>query len=94
MYEKKNNPIGRKNYYLTIEQKKEIKDYVIAHPELSQEKIAAHFGVSRTIISNTQRTPDKYAHYEKEISKLTNQLNKAADNIFKLQNEILRLKRK
>jgi predicted XRE-type DNA-binding protein len=94
MYEKKNNPIGRKNYYLTIEQKQEIKDYVIAHPELSQEKIAAHFGVSRTIVSNIQRTPDKYAHYEKEISKLTNDLNKAADNIFKLQNEILRLKRK
>ena len=93
MYEKKNNPIGRKNYYLTIEQKKEIKDYVIAHPELSQEKIAAHFGVSRTVISNIQRTPDKYAHYEKEISKLTNQLNKASDNIFKLQNEILKLKR-
>lgn len=94
MYEKKNNPIGRKNYYLTIEQKKEIKDYVIAHPELSQEKIAAHFGVSRTIISNTHRKPDKYELYEKKISELTNQLNKAADNIFKLQNEILRLKRK
>jgi hypothetical protein len=94
MYEKKNNPIGRKNYYLTIEQKKEIKDYVIAHPELSQEKIAAHFGVSRTIISNTQRTPDKYEFYEKKISELTNQLNKAADNIFKLQNEILKLKRR
>jgi len=94
MYEKKNNPIGRKNYYLTIEQKKEIKDYVIAHPELSQEKIAAHFGVSRTIISNIHRTPDKYERYEKKISELTNQLNKAADNIFKLQNEILRLKRK
>ena len=70
MYEKKNNPIGRKNYYLTIEQKKEIKDYVIAHPELSQEKIAAHFGVSRTIISNTHRTPDKYELYEKKISEL------------------------
>jgi len=94
MYEKKNNPIGRKNYYLTIEQKQEIKDYVIAHPELSQEKIAAHFGVSRTIISNIHRTPDKYELYEKKISELTNQLNKAADNIFKLQNEILRLKRK
>jgi hypothetical protein len=94
MYEKKNNTIGRKNYYLTIEQKKEIKEYVIAHPELSQEKIAAHFGVSRTIISNTQRTPSKDELYEKKISELTNQLNKAADNIFKLQNEILRLKRK
>jgi predicted XRE-type DNA-binding protein len=94
MYEKKNNTTGRNNYYLTIEQKQEIKDYVIAHPELSQEKIAEHFCVSRTIVSNIQRTPDKYAQYEKEISKLTNQLNKAADNIFKLQNEILRLKRK
>jgi len=70
MYEKKNNPIGRKNYYLTIEQKQEIKEYVIAHPELSQEKIAAHFGVSRTIISNTQRTPDKYELYEKKIEQL------------------------
>jgi predicted DNA-binding protein YlxM (UPF0122 family) len=70
MYEKKNNPIGRKNYYLTIEQKKEIKDYVIAHPELSQEKIAAHFGVSRTIISNIHRTPDKYERYEKKIEQL------------------------
>jgi hypothetical protein len=70
MYEKKNNPIGRKNYYLTIEQKKEIKDYVIAHPELSQEKIAAHFGVSRTVISNTHRTPDKYELYEKKIEQL------------------------
>lgn len=94
MYEKKNNPIGRKNYYLTIEQKKEIKDYVIAHPELSQEKIAAHFGVSRTIISNTQRTPSKDEHYERKISELLNNLNKAADTIFRLQNEILRLKRK
>jgi predicted DNA-binding protein YlxM (UPF0122 family) len=70
MYEKKNNPIGRKNYYLTIEQKKEIKDYVIAHPELSQEKIAELFGVSRTVISNTQRTPSKYELYEKKIEQL------------------------
>jgi predicted XRE-type DNA-binding protein len=70
MYEKKNNPIGRKNYYLTIEQKKEIKDYVIAHPEFSQEKIAEFFGVSRTVISNTQRTPDKYERYEKKIEQL------------------------
>ena len=93
MYEKKNNHTGRTNNYLTIEQKQEIKDYVIAHPELSQEKIAEHFCVSRTIISNIQRTPDKYAYYEKEISRLTNQLNRAADNIFKLQNEILKLKR-
>jgi len=70
MYEKKITNLARKNYYLTIEQKQEIRDYVIAHPELSQEKIAAHFGVSRTIISNTHRTPSKDELYEKKISEL------------------------
>lgn len=94
MYEKKITNLARKNYYLTIEQKKEIRDYVIAHPEISQDKIAHHFGVSRGLISNIQRTPAKYELYEKKISELLNQLNKAADTIFKLQNEILKLKRK
>ena len=70
MYEKKNNPIGRKNYYLTIEQKQEIRDYVIAHPEISQDKIAHHFGVSRGLISNIQRTPDQYERYEIKIAQL------------------------
>ena len=94
MYEKKNNPIDRKNYYLTPEQKQEIKDYVIAHPDMPQIKIAEHFGVSRTVVYNICNAPLKREHYEKEISRLTNQLNRAADNIFKLQNEILKLKRK
>jgi predicted DNA-binding protein YlxM (UPF0122 family) len=88
MYEKKNNPIGRKNYYLTIEQKKEIKDYVIAHPELSQEKIAAHFGVSRTIISNTHRTPDKYELYEKKISELVAENKILHNRIAELKKQI------
>lgn len=94
MYEKKNNPIARKNYYLTPEQKQEIKDYVIAHPDMPQIKIAQHFGVSRTIVYNIHSAPLKREHYERKISDLLNQLNKAADNIFKLQNEILKLKRK
>jgi len=88
MYEKKNNPIGRKNYYLTIEQKKEIKDYVIAHPELSQEKIAAHFGVSRTIISNTQRTPSKDERYEKKIEQLMQENTILQGKIAALQKQI------
>ena len=70
MYEKKITNLGRKNYYLTIEQKQEIRDYVIAHPEISQDKIAAHFGVSRGLISNIQRTPAKYELYEKKIEQL------------------------
>jgi predicted DNA-binding protein YlxM (UPF0122 family) len=88
MYEKKNNPIGRKNYYLTIEQKQEIKDYVIAHPELSQEKIAAYFGVSRTIISNIQRTPDKYELYEKKIEQLVAENTILHNRITALQKQI------
>jgi predicted XRE-type DNA-binding protein len=86
MYEKKNNTTGRNNYYLTIEQKQEIKDYVIAHPELSQEKIAAHFGVSRTIISNTHRTPSKDELYEIKIAQLV------AENTI-LQGKIAALKK-
>jgi hypothetical protein len=70
MYEKKITNLARKNYYLTIEQKQEIRDYVIAHPEISQDKIAAHFGVSRGLISNIQRTPAKYELYEKKIEQL------------------------
>jgi len=88
MYEKKNNPIGRKNYYLTIEQKKEIKDYVIAHPELSQEKIAAHFGVSRTVISNTHRTPSKDERYEKKIEQLMQENTILQGKIAALQKQI------
>jgi len=88
MYEKKNNPIGRKNYYLTIEQKQEIKDYVIAHPELSQEKIAEHFGVSRTIISNIQRTPSKDERYEKKIEQLVAENTILHNRIAALQKQI------
>jgi len=88
MYEKKNNPIGRKNYYLTIEQKQEIKEYVIAHPELSQEKIAEHFGVSRTIISNIQRTPSKDERYEKKIEQLVAENTILHNRIAALQKQI------
>jgi hypothetical protein len=90
MYEKKNNPIGRKNYYLTIEQKKEIKDYVIAHPELSQEKIAAHFGVSRTVISNTQRTPSKDERYELKIAQLMKENEILQGRITALHKQLLK----
>jgi predicted DNA-binding protein YlxM (UPF0122 family) len=94
MYEKKITNLARKNYYLTPEQKQEIRDYVIAHPDMPQVKIAEHFGVSRTIVYNIHSAPIKREHYERKISELLNQLNKAGDTIFKLQNEILKLKRK
>ena len=94
MNERKSTHLTRKNYYLTPEQKKEIKDYVIANPDMPQIKIAQHFGVSRTIVYNIHSAPLKREHYERKISELLNSLNKAADTIFKLQNEILKLKRK
>lgn len=94
MYEKKNNLIGRKNYYLTSEQKQEIKDYTLSHPDMPQVKIAEHFGVSRTVVYNIYNAPIKREYYERKISELLNNLNKAADTIFRLQNEILKLKRK
>lgn len=94
MYERKITNLARKNYYLTIEQKKEIKAYVIAHPELSQSKIADHFGVSRGLISNIQRTPTKYEYYEKKISELTNLVNAKSDRIFQLECELRKLKLK
>jgi len=91
MYERKITNLARKNYYLTIEEKKKIKAYVIAHPELSQSKIAEHFGVSRGLISNIQRTPTKYEYYERKISELTNLVNKQHNRIFQLECELRKL---
>jgi len=87
MYEKKITNLARKNYYLTIEQKQAIKDYVIAHPEISQDKIAAHFGVSRGLISNIQRTPAKYELYEKKISELVAENQILHNRITELQKQ-------
>jgi predicted DNA-binding protein YlxM (UPF0122 family) len=91
MYERKIQDLKRKNYYLSIEEKKKIKAYVIAHPELSQSKIAEHFGVSRGLISNIQRTPTKYEYYERKISELTNLVNKQHNRIFLLECELRKL---
>ena len=92
MYEKKITNLARKNYYLTIEQKKEIKDYVIAHPEISQDKIAHHFGVSRGLISNIQRTPAKHELYEKKIEQLVQENQILHNRITALQKQLTKNK--
>lgn len=92
MYEKKITNLARKNYYLTIEQKKEIRDYVIAHPEISQDKIAHHFGVSRGLISNIQRTPAKYELYEKKIEQLVQENQILHNRIAALQKQLTKNK--
>ena len=91
MYERKIQDLKRKNYYLSIEEKKEIKRFIQKHPELSQSKIAEHFGVSPGLISNIQRTPSKYEYYERKISELTNLVNKQHNRIFQLECELRKL---
>ena len=94
MNERKSTHLTRKNYYLTPAERLKIREYIIANPLVAQHKIGDIFGVSRGTISNIRREPRNKEHYERKISELLNRLNKAADTIFKLQNEILKLKRK
>lgn len=93
MKERKSTYLTRKNYYLTPAERLKIREYILNNPNIPQQKVGDIFGVSRGTISNISREPRHKEHYEKEILRLTNQLNKASDNIFKLQNEILKLKR-
>jgi transcriptional regulator with XRE-family HTH domain len=84
----------RSTHFLTKAERAFIIQYIMDNPNLTQEQIGDHFGVAKSTISNLKKESRDRAYFEKEILRLTNQLNKAADNIFKLQNEILRLKRK
>lgn len=84
----------RDTYFLTKAERAFIIQYIINNPNLTQEQIGDHFGVAKSTISNLKKESRDREHYERKISELLNSLNKAADNIFKLQNEILRLKRK
>ena len=84
----------RDTYFLTKAERTFIIQYIMENPNLTQEQIGDHFGVAKSTISNLKKESRDRAYFEKEILRLTNDLTKAADNIFKLQNEILRLKRK
>lgn len=88
MYQRKIQGLTRKNYYLSVEEKKAIRDYVIAHPEMPQDKIAQHFGVSRGLVSNIQRTPSKYDFYEKKIEELTKENKRLSAKITALEKQI------
>ena len=94
MKERKSTHLTRKNYYLTPAERLKIREYIIANPLVAQHKIGDIFGVSRGTISNISREPRNKEHYEKKISELLNQINMQSNTIFKLQNEILKLKRK
>jgi transcriptional regulator with XRE-family HTH domain len=89
-----NPTMKRDTYFLTKAERAFIIQYIMNNPNLTQEQIGDHFGVAKSTISNLKKESRDREHYERKISELLNSLNKAADNIFKLQNEILRLKRK
>ncbi len=89
-----NPTMKRDTYFLTKAERTFIIQYIMDNPNLTQEQIGDHFGVAKSTISNLKKESRDREHYERKISDLLNSLNKAADNIFKLQNEILRLKRK
>jgi transcriptional regulator with XRE-family HTH domain len=89
-----NPTMKRDTYFLTKAERAFIIQYIMNNPNLTQEQIGDHFGVAKSTISNLKKESRDREHYERKISDLLNSLNKAADNIFKLQNEILRLKRK
>jgi len=89
-----NPTMKRDTYFLTKAERSFIIQYIMDNPNLTQEQIGDHFGVAKSTISNLKKESRDREHYERKISDLLNSLNKAADNIFKLQNEILRLKRK
>jgi hypothetical protein len=84
----------RSTHFLTKAERTFIRQYALNNPNLTHEQVGDHFGVAKSTVHNIKREAQNREYYEKKISELTNQLNKAADNIFKLQNEILRLKRK
>jgi transcriptional regulator with XRE-family HTH domain len=89
-----NPTMKRDTYFLTKAERTFIRQYIMENPNLTQEQIGDHFGVAKSTISNLKKESRDRAYFEKEILRLTNDLTKAADNIFKLQNEILRLKRR
>lgn len=91
---KKSTHITRSNYYLTLEEKLKIRDYIHAHPGMPYQKIGDHFGISRGTVSNINRIPYHKEHYEKMIFQLTNHNNIISANMAAMGRQIILLKRK
>ena len=84
----------RDTYFLTKDERAAIRRYILDNPNLFHRQVADHFNIAISTVHNIKREAQNREHYERKISDLLNSLNKAADTIFKLQNEILKLKRK
>lgn len=92
--QRKATHITRKNYYLTLEEKLFIRQYIHAHPNLTRVQVGEHFGISRGTVTNISKIPYRKEHYDKMISELTNLKNQMADRIFNLELEIRHLQNK
>ena len=55
MKERKSQHITRQNYFLSLREKKRIKDFITANPKMTQTEIGDKFKVSRGTISNIKR---------------------------------------
>jgi uncharacterized protein YerC len=91
---RKTTHLTRKNYYLSLQEKLFIREYIHANPNLSYQKIGDHFGISRATVSNINRIPYHKEHYDKMIFDLTNLKNQMASRISVLEREIIGLKTK
>ncbi len=92
--QRKATHITRKNYYLTLDEKFFIRNYIHANPNLTQTQIGDHFGVSRGTISNINRMPYHKEHYEKMIFELTNTKNAMAARLAAMDLKIMQLQTK
>lgn len=59
MTPRKATHITRKNYYLTLEDREEIKKFMRAHTDMTNTFIGDKFGVSRGTISNLRKELNK-----------------------------------
>lgn len=91
---RKTTHLTRKNYYLSLQEKLFIRDYIHANPNLSYQKIGDHFGISRATVSNINRIPYHKEHYDKMISDLTNLKNQMASRIAAMDLKIMQLQTK
>jgi predicted XRE-type DNA-binding protein len=93
-HQRKATHITRKNYYLTLDEKLHIREYIHANPNLTQPQVAERFGISRGTVSNINKIPYHKEHYEKMIFELTNTKNAMAARLAAMDLKIMQLQTK
>ena len=102
MKERKSTHITRQNYFLSLREKKRIKDFIMANPKMTQTEIGDKFKVSRGTISNIKRDQtlkieELMQQMEREVyehpvyKEMQNKLRWAEKQIFNDRNKINQL---